>query len=147
MGKWIKTRPRGSNSGEVVTPVHRRRVITSNIRNTNSARINNSNRPHSIMEIAYDNDNPEAELSGSWTPRWRFRTRTSSSVRTFHQDHRWVMVSSRPISDIEDEDEEEETPNSWYIQRAIINIDPGSYDFWCRLHALIDDRGYFQTEE
>ena len=97
--------------------------------------------------MAYDNDDPEAQLSGLWTPRWHVRSRLSSSVTTPDQRHHWVVVSNIALLDIEDEDEEDETHTPWYIQRSLINIDPGSYEFWCRLQALLNDRGNFQTEE
>ena len=109
--------------------------------------VGNLDRRGTITEMAYDDDDPELLLSGLWIPSWHVRTRVPSNVTTPDQGHHWVVTRDVSLLNIEDTDEDEESHTPWYIQRSSINIDPGSYDFWCRLRALLNDRGNFQTEE
>ena len=111
-----------------------------------------------VSELACENGRPEKELNPSFIPKWIENTRWIWEYYDINEKYDWVIISeyeSRMSPTFVDVDEFEEDNNIpswsvWYIQRREVNIDPGSYAFWCRLAALIRDRQnekFYRKEE
>ena len=98
-----------------------------------------------VIEVACENGRPEMQLAHSWCPIYSTRTRWLHHGPGNDMFNEWIIVSewdtgNRNWNGIP-------RPHNWYVQRSNVNMDPGTYSFWCRLYALLEERGYFQKEE
>ena len=98
-----------------------------------------------VLEVACGNGRPEMELRASWSPLYMTRTRWLRYPNRNDPINEWVIVAEWDIgmgywNGIP-------RPHKWYLQRSNINMNPGTYSFYCKLYALLEERAYFQKEE